>query len=717
MKKYIIVQILLLAFLKPQITNAAFTLTHGTTYIPAANSYWGAGDYNTITIVNGDVEVVFTKDPYFSMHSLKYKGQEFLYTGNARAHGYWSIESQDSSSNCIYYPIYDTNSQWVRRDTADFKEIRWEIPPLWQDGSGNIITLRRLRIHFIFKKDDPGFYVYMEARDLGGYTQEQKNNCRIGLLEWKMRLQADDNFFCYNFNRNGIYDYLPPSYFPDGIDYDSNDSRYLMDATYMIPAENNSIYTKYDYCFDSSKGEHLLNGFISRSTGGYRYGIWLIQASDEWMCGTPYKQELCCHLDEYSPALLFLPRTGHYGQLQEPLDPDAGWCRVYGPVYYYFNRTSSVSDVRTLYYDASGNILPAQQTMWPFEANNPILENNNYTYRGDRKTISGTISITNLPQGVTPPGWIKVILSKPQADSNERNMYDNKGWYLNSKSLVFSTKIPSGSGYNIPNVVPGTYGVYVIAQNILEERYAGNITIGGSNVTKNIVWSCNRQDKTKLLTIGIADHNCQEFYGGDYRHFGDWFQGYPAHFGDTCKAHWYSNAPNSDNWPYTQWIWVTTVDTAPFLHRSVNGEWNDTFLENLINKPESHIHITNHPLWTSSNKIYVRVATTAASYATLSASVYVDGVLKGSQDWGLTNVKDSSGYRSGNFGICRITPSGIFEFAGNLFDQTYPYETVIVLKLKPNLIPDFNAHTYTSNPAGANHESSVTYDCVQIEYK
>ena len=689
---------LAMLFLDIQVCRAVFSIDEGSEYIDA---YWGAQNYNTITVTNADLEVTFTKDPYFSMHSIVYKGKELMYSGTDRIHGYWSVITKDSSQNSVYCTFCDTDSQWIRRDTADVKEIRWEVSPGYQDSQNNTITLQRLRIYFIFEKDNPGFYVYMTARDLDdGYLMSEKDDCRIAQFEWKTRL--NENLFDYNFNSSGDYYYLPVADFPQNINYGGADDRFLMDATFKL--SDGTVYSKYDFCFDSSKDEHLLNGFVSRRVDGYRYGAWLLQLSDEWMNGAPYKNELCCHMDEYSACLLFEGRTDHYGQHQEPLVPEAGWCKVYGPVYYGFNRSSS-TDVRDLYYDARDNILPNQQAKWPFESTD-ILDNTNYCFRDDRRVVSGDISIAGLPQGVVA-GWKKVILSKP-IGSSIGNKYDNKSWYLNSESYAYSART-LGSSYSIADVSEGTYGVYIIAENVLAEGYMGNITVGSSNVVKDINWNINRANRTHLLTVGTADHSSAEFCGGDYRHFGEWFQGYPYDFGGV-NVNWYSDTSLNEDWPYTQWIWVAGQYTQPFLHRTVNNEWNDTFLNSLQNKPESRIYFKHNESWASNDTVYVRVATTASSYAKLLVRVYANGSVS-SQTWTLTGDKDSSGYRSGGFGIYRTAE---LEFSGDKFDQTYPYETLIVFKMYQNLYPDLVNKTYTSD-AGANHQSSITYDCIQVE--
>ena len=105
--------------------------------------------------------------------------------------------------------------------------------------------------------------------------------------------------------------------------------RTVSDATYLL--QDGSIYTKYDNTtlMADAGGEHHVHGMT-----GHGVGIWMVNASNEYINGGPIKQELTVHADNTLQNML---QGAHFGSGVLNFTAGEFWTKCYGPFLVYLN--------------------------------------------------------------------------------------------------------------------------------------------------------------------------------------------------------------------------------------------------------------------------------------------------------------------------------------------------------------------------------------------
>ena len=341
----------------------------------------------------------------------------------------------------------------------------------------------------------------------------------------------------------------------------------VSDATFLL--QDGTIYTKYDNT--AFMADHYVHGMT-----GHGIGLWMINASNEFVNGGPLKQELTVHADN---TLLDMLQGAHFGSGVLNFTAGETWTKFYGPCFVYLNSGAST---QAMYEDAV-NRVTVESARWPYAwVNSPA-------YPIGRGSVSGQIKLAN---GNSAAGsW--VVLAAPSANSPETD------WPLQGKGYQFWTKAGLDGSFTIPKVRPGTYTLYACGVNQFEQFYKDGVTVQAGNATQLGVlnWQPVTHGKT-LWQIGTADRGTTEFHdGNNVRHYANYLR-YARDFPDDVTFTIGKSREDRD-WNYAQWTWYSkrpywAIDFT--LSQAQTGRATLTF----------GIAASN-PAWGGSNNIQIKV--------------------------------------------------------------------------------------------------------------
>lgn len=427
----------------------------------------------TLRISNGALNLVITKTNGKIISLSRVGGPEVLGPNrpiyfDANGHGslhprkdYWGF------SDAVYHLV---------RHTPNMLEIAFE-----QDGGDYFPFL--IRLHYVLFNNDPGIYCYVTYRhDVNGPTGN------IG--QTRMVIKCKEDYFThYYVNRREQGD-CPPFLKP---------GQHLVkvtDATYRFP--NGRIATKYNLA-DFEDHQHF-HGLM-----GPNVGVWIINASNEYVNGGPTKQELMVHEDD--PIILEMFHGGHFLDYHDMDTNVSGkWEKCYGPYLIYLNSGSSIQEMI-----ANARIrAEREESEWPYKWMKSDL------YPIKRSMVSGTLHITD---GSSPEN-ARVILAAPTPD-----------WQLQWRGYIFWSHAKRNGSFEIPAVRPGNYTLYAIDRGVVGEYQKDNVTVrAGERISLGELNWTPPVHGVRLWQLGIPNRSAEEFrYGNLPRQFGLWNR-YPTDF-------------------------------------------------------------------------------------------------------------------------------------------------------------------------------------------
>ncbi len=374
-----------------------------------------------------------------------------------------------------YWGFSDAVYRLVRR-TPHMLEISFE-----QDGGDYFPFL--IRLHYILFENDPGIYCYVTYRhDVKG---------PIGTIgQTRMVIKCKEDYFThYYVNRQEQGEY-PPFLKP---------GQHLVkvtDATYRFP--NGRIATKYNLAdFEDHQHFHGLMGPDA--------GVWIINASNEYVNGGPTKQELMVHEDD--PIILEMFHGGHFLDYHDMDTNVSGkWEKCYGPYLIYLN---SGPTPQAMIADAQRRA-EQEEREWPYK----WMESPLYPIR--RGWLKGSLDITDG----SSPANATVILAAPTPD-----------WQLQWRGYIFWSHAKRNGSFEIPAVRSGKYTLYVFASGVVGEYRKDNVIIREGEITSvgKLNWTPPMHG-VRLWQVGIPNRSAEEFrYGNLPRQFGLWNR-YPTDF-------------------------------------------------------------------------------------------------------------------------------------------------------------------------------------------
>jgi rhamnogalacturonan endolyase len=477
-----------------------------------------AGNGNTVTLSNEFISVSFNKTNA-DLNAIQTKtGKQLL---GKQGRGYLLGPG---------FSMFPSTYQLVRK-TDDLIEIAFNNP------ANNHFTYE---LHYIIRKGISGIYCYLvqshKASDSAAY---------FGQTRWGIR--ADEALFDYHLVRDSIQGPMPKM-------AELKQENEIQDWTFRMA--DSSVYTKYNYA-DYIEGRHV-HGMAGRQSG---YGLFVIQASHEYLNGGPSKQYQNVHSNPY---LICMFNCGHFlSDIRKADDRITGdWVKLDGPFFLYVNQGKTIDEIWKDAKRQSANEI----VQWPYR----WMQHQEYPL--NRGVVNGQLLLNGKP---SQPGTYVILAAKG---------YD---WQAQGRGYIYYAKTNASGQFNITAVRPGNYTLYAYGSNETEEFQQQNIEVKpGINKLGTVSW--NTQPKGRLLwQIGVADRRTSGFKLADHKRDYGVFNEVPADLSYTV-----GKTADSEGWYYAQtkpgkwnilFNYVETTERQGYLTIAMAGVAKNPLLEVYVN--------------------------------------------------------------------------------------------------------------------------------------
>jgi rhamnogalacturonan endolyase len=263
------------------------------------------------------------------------------------------------------------------------------------------------------------------------------------------------------------------------------------------------------YVYTALQSENRAFGFSSTTR---KIGFYFINPTIEYLSGGPTKPEFLCHRDTtpvQAPVVLNYWRSSHYGGANVSVEAGEAWTKVIGPFMLYINEGP---DPISMWRDARAKA-DLEAKNWPYAWVNA----GNYAKPTDRGAVAGRLVLrdpllTQFPGKITV-GLAQPTYSVPAGPGGRRNIT----WQTDAKHYQFWARSDDARGsFAIPDVSPGNYTLYALADGVLGEFARANVKVGaGANVDLGeLEWTPVRRGK-QIWEIGVPNRTAAEFAAGD----------------------------------------------------------------------------------------------------------------------------------------------------------------------------------------------------------
>jgi len=260
---------------------------------------------------------------------------------------------------------------------------------------------------------------------------------------------------------------------------------------------NSIIDCKYDWALFSA--ERGVFGLHSEERG-----LWLLEASQEYVNGGPEKQSLSLHATPSplaAPVLLAMFHSRHFQDgVLSMLNVSKGeaWSKTYGPVLLLVTKGSS-------------------DKQWSDAQKQQQLEAAKWPYPWEPEVNRGNVSGRITTAGGEGLGDVRVLLAdlvKSAADPVECAQFVGK-------SPWFSASTKADGTFEVEKVLPGNYTLYAWKDGLWESVRKDGLQVPEGGAKIGSVAFPESTSRICLWQIGVPDRDGREFFRGDgLRHFG-----------------------------------------------------------------------------------------------------------------------------------------------------------------------------------------------------
>lgn len=423
---------------------------------------------STVTLANGEISAVVTKSNA-KINSLVYNGIQCVRSGGDI---YFSMDGGTNyrqPSGCTYS---------VTANTTDMVDIAMR--QTWSTEAQPF----DIEVHYVLRRGDTGIYAYALLDHPATYPAG-------GLSEWRMVWKLPDDTFERLFV--DFHDSERNRQMPSSADYAAATSTGIAEilqlTTGVLVGQKEG-----KYCYNARYSESPAYGHASNANNT---GVFLVFGSQEFFNDGPFKTDL-------APAYQIL--HVHFGRNHydgSPTEVAAGeaWRKLYGPYLLYCN--TDPAGANACWADAKAQAA-AEAAAWPY----PWLTGNaDFPTAAQRGTVSGSISISDpLKPSLTAEGALVGLAQTNGGDFQ----YESKGYQHWAKA-------GANGSFTIPNVRPGTYSLFCVADGVAGQyEHPATITVGTGGVVNlsPITWNISRTGTLLAWEIGLPDRQATEFANG-----------------------------------------------------------------------------------------------------------------------------------------------------------------------------------------------------------
>lgn len=354
-------------------------------------------------------------------------------------------------------------------------------------------------LRYILRSGDPGIYCFLEQRH-----RATDSTGDYGQTRWGLR--ADESLFDYHLVRDSIQGPMPKM---------AELKNEVQDWTFLMP--DSTYYTKYDYA-DYIDGRYV-HGMAGQKSG---LGLFVIQASHEYLNGGPTKQYQNVHSNPY---LINMFNCGHFLSDVRKGDNKISddWKKLNGPFFLYVNEGKTVSDI----WSNAKQKAEEEKAKWPYD----WMQHENYPLL--RGTASGRLVINKQPA----MAGTKIILAAGGID-----------WQAQSRGYFYTATTETDGSFTIENIRSGKYTLYAYGSNQTEEFVKNNIEIRADvvSILGTLNWVPEKKGE-QLWQIGVADRKTTGFKLADQKRNYNMFLKPPAFLNFTI-----GKSEENEDWYYAQ---------------------------------------------------------------------------------------------------------------------------------------------------------------------
>src|SRR5262245_713594 len=269
------------------------------------------------------------------------------------------------------------------------------------------------------------------------------------------------------------------------------------------------------YIYTAVQFEHPVYGWSSTRK---QVGFWLINPNMEYLSGGPTKVEFLCHRDTTrvaAPCVLNYWRSSHYGGAVVAVGEGEHWTKVIGAFFLYLN---AGADPEAMWHDAQSQSAK-ESAKWPYD----WVVGVDYPHAGQRATVNGRLKLSDPQRLVATTPNLLVGLAHPAytaPPTRAGGAFPPRqiDWQTDAKHYEFWVRGDEQGQFAIPQVRPGEYILYALADGVLGEFTHGPISLkaGQSLDVGTLSWTPVRRGR-QLWEIGIPNRSGSEFFkGSDY---------------------------------------------------------------------------------------------------------------------------------------------------------------------------------------------------------
>jgi rhamnogalacturonan endolyase len=289
---------------------------------------------------------------------------------------------------------------------------------------------------------------------------------------------------------------------PSGADWDRAEPLNLKEARRIVSGPF-AGKAEHKYGYSAMIARTPAYGWASSKA---QTGVWLINPSSEYLAGGPVKMELTGHLDVNrggTPVLLNMWHGSHYGGSSLNIADNEVWSKVIGPFAVHVNAGAGPE---ALWRKAIAQSA-VEEAAWPYS----WLRLPEYPDKASRGSVKG---VFQAGTGKPAADSVQIGLAAAPATTLRRGRSHTVDWQRNSRDYQFWTT--ASPGFEIPNIRPGEYTLYAIADGRPGEFSRAGIRIepGQTLDLGTLVWQAETSHRT-LWQIGKADRSAGEFCRGN----------------------------------------------------------------------------------------------------------------------------------------------------------------------------------------------------------